>query len=90
MDQILTREDPDAARIVQDVLVEEGVEMIFECAIERVERRGEERLLHLSCPRKGARVLEVDAILVGAGRAPNVEGLGLEQSQYQDVLDVEA
>lgn len=79
MDQILTREDPDAARIVQDVLVDEGVEMIFECEIERVERRGEERLVHLSCPERGARTLEVDALLVGAGRAPNVEGLGLEQ-----------
>jgi len=78
MDQILTREDPDAAKIVQDVLVREGVEMIFECAIERVERRGEERVIHLSCPKKGTRELVVDEILVGAGRAPNVEGMGLE------------
>ena len=78
MDQILTREDPDAAKIVQDVLVREGVEMIFGCAIERVERRGEERVIHLTCPEKGARELVVDEILVGAGRAPNVEGMGLE------------
>jgi len=78
MDQILTREDPDAAKIVQDVLVREGVEMIFGCAIERVERRGDERVLHLTCPEKGARELVVDEILVGAGRAPNVEGMGLE------------
>lgn len=78
MDQILTREDPDAARIVQDVMVREGVEMIFGCGIERVERRGDERVLHLTCPEQGARELVVDEILVGAGRAPNVEGMGLE------------
>lgn len=78
MDQILTREDPDAAKIVQDVLVREGVEMIFGCGIERVERRGDVRVIHLTCPEKGARELVVDAILVGAGRAPNVVGMGLE------------
>lgn len=78
MNQILIREDPDAAEIVQEVLVREGVEMIFECAIERVERRGDERVIHLSCPEKGKRELVVDEILVGAGRAPNVEGMGLE------------
>lgn len=79
MDQILTREDPDAARIVQDVMVREGVEMVFGCAIEKVERRGDERVLHLTCPEKGERELVVDEILVGAGRAPNVEGMGLEE-----------
>ena len=78
MDQILTREDPDAARIVQDELVKEGVEMIFECAINRIERRGDERVIYLKCPEKGTRELIVDEILVGAGRAPNVENMGLE------------
>ena len=78
MDQILTREDPDAARIVQDGLVKEGVKMIFECAINRIERRGDERVIHLTCPAKGTRELIVDEILVGAGRAPNVENMGLE------------
>ncbi len=78
-DQILTREDPDAARIVQDAMGREGVEMVFGCDIERVERRGDERVLHLICPEKGARELVVDEILVGAGRAPNVLGMGLEK-----------
>ena len=78
MDQILTREDPDAARIVQEAMVREGVEMIFECNLDRVERRGDERVIHLTCPAKGTRELIVDEILVGAGRAPNVENMGLE------------
>ena len=78
MDQILTREDPDAARIVQDAMTREGVEMIFQCEIQRIDRRGNEKVVQLSCPKKGSRELVVDEILVGAGRAPNVEGMGLE------------
>ncbi|MGY8738845.1 MAG: FAD-dependent oxidoreductase, partial [bacterium] len=40
--------------------------------------RGDERVIHLTCPAKGTRELIVDEILVGAGRAPNVENMGLE------------
>ena len=78
-DQILTREDPDAARIVQEAMAREGIEMIFGCEIARIERRGEERVVRLTCPERGARELVVDEILVGAGRAPNVMGMGLEK-----------
>jgi pyruvate/2-oxoglutarate dehydrogenase complex dihydrolipoamide dehydrogenase (E3) component len=78
MDQLLTREDPDAARIVQEAMKRDGVEMVFECGIDRIEKRGDEKVLHITCPEKGAREIVVDEILVGAGRAPNVEGMGLE------------
>jgi pyruvate/2-oxoglutarate dehydrogenase complex dihydrolipoamide dehydrogenase (E3) component len=78
MDQILIREDPDAASIVQTALVREGVEMIFECGIDKVECRADEKVLHVSCPGRGTREIVVDEILVGTGRAPNVEGMGLE------------
>jgi pyruvate/2-oxoglutarate dehydrogenase complex dihydrolipoamide dehydrogenase (E3) component len=78
-DQILTREDPDAAHIVQQSMVRDGVEMVFGCDILRVERRGGERIVHVMCPEQGTRELVVDEILVGAGRAPNVEGMGLDK-----------
>lgn len=81
-DQILTREDPDAASIVQDSMIADGVEMVFGCEIQRVEKRagpaGSEKIVHLSCPGTGDCELVVDEILVGAGRAPNVDGMGLE------------
>ena len=45
--------------------------------IDRVERRGADRVIVYTV--EGARrEVACDAILVGAGRAPNVEGLGLE------------
>ena len=78
MSQILIREDPDAARVVQGALAREGVALAFDCEIERVEARGLEKVLHLACPNQGRRELVVDEILIGAGRAPNVEDLGLE------------
>jgi len=76
--QILTREDPDAAAIVQQAFVREGIDLVLGCSLAKIETRGDEKLVHVSCPAKGARVEAFDAILVGAGRAPNVEGLGLE------------
>ena len=76
--QILIREDPDAAAIVQNAFVREGIELVLGCTLQRVERRGAEKVVHLSDPKAGARALAFDEILVGAGRAPNVEGMGLE------------
>jgi pyruvate/2-oxoglutarate dehydrogenase complex dihydrolipoamide dehydrogenase (E3) component len=76
--QILTREDPDAAAIVQRAFVREGIELVLGCTLERVEANGAGKVVHVSCPKRGPRALAFDEILVGAGRAPNVEGLGLE------------
>jgi pyruvate/2-oxoglutarate dehydrogenase complex dihydrolipoamide dehydrogenase (E3) component len=76
--RILTREDPDAAAIVEKAFAREGIELVLGCELRQVERRGGEKLVHLACPKAGPRVLAVDEILVGAGRAPNVEDMGLE------------
>jgi pyruvate/2-oxoglutarate dehydrogenase complex dihydrolipoamide dehydrogenase (E3) component len=76
--QVLGREDADAAACVHEALARDGVRLALGGAITRVERgpAGEVRL-HVEGPAAGA-PLAVDAVLVGAGRTPNVEGLGLE------------
>jgi pyruvate/2-oxoglutarate dehydrogenase complex dihydrolipoamide dehydrogenase (E3) component len=76
--QILSREDPDAAAIVQESFVRDGVELWFEVAIQRVEKRGSEKLVHVLDKAGRERALACDEILVGTGRAPNVTGMGLE------------
>lgn len=77
MPRILIREDPDAAALVQKALERDGVRIALDVRIASVARTGGARRLELE--RGGAReALEVDEILIGAGRAPNVEGLGLE------------
>ena len=75
--QLLGREDPDAAALVRAALGRDGVRLLMGASVRRVERSAGGRTLHVDAG--GAlETLEVDAILVGVGRKPNVEGLGLE------------
>jgi pyruvate/2-oxoglutarate dehydrogenase complex dihydrolipoamide dehydrogenase (E3) component len=76
--QVLPRESPEAAAIVERRFREEGIELLLGCRLERVENRGAARIIHVACAGGAPRQVEVDRILVGVGRAPNVEGLGLE------------
>ncbi len=71
--QILIREDRDAAKLIESALVHDGVRIVTNCKIERVEKRGSEKVLFI-----GTEEIVADEILIGAGRAPNVEGLDLE------------
>ncbi|MEW6157587.1 MAG: mercuric reductase [Verrucomicrobiota bacterium] len=76
---LLDREDAEAAEVVQRQFQREGIELVLNCSIERVTREASGKRMHFT---SGARrsAIEVDEILVGAGRAPNVEGLGLEMA----------
>ena len=74
---ILSREDEDAAEIVQDAFVREGVQLELGVSLKRVEKTAEGKVLHMESGGVSGRVV-VDEILVGAGRAPNVEDMGLD------------
>jgi pyruvate/2-oxoglutarate dehydrogenase complex dihydrolipoamide dehydrogenase (E3) component len=76
--QLLAREDPDAARLVQHILGRDGVRLALGTRVERVDRVPDGKALRLQGG--AASSLEVDEILVAVGRAPNVEGLGLESA----------
>lgn len=76
--QIMSREDRDAVRFVGEALARDGAEIQLNSRIVRVTRRGTEKILELECDGQ-PRELAVDEILVGAGRAPNVNGLGLDE-----------
>jgi len=78
-DRLLPREETDAARLVQARMERDGVQFLFRTAISKVDRRGDGKVVHYA---SGGRQQElaVDAILVGAGRRPNVEGLGLDRA----------
>ena len=75
---ILDREDGDAAEIVQAQFVREGVTLALAAQISAVRRDGLEAVLRFRGADGGEHETRVDQILVGAGRAPNVENLGLE------------
>lgn len=75
--QFLPREDPDAVVALVSALERDGVNIRLDTTLARVEARQHEKVLHLESGGRSS-TLEVDTILVGVGRTPNVEGLGLE------------
>jgi pyruvate/2-oxoglutarate dehydrogenase complex dihydrolipoamide dehydrogenase (E3) component len=75
---VLPREDPDAAQLLQQRLEAEGVRVMNDAKIERVEVRGADRWVRLGLPGGRTDEIAVDEILLGVGRAPNVENVGLE------------
>ncbi len=81
-DHILDREDMDAAQIVQNRFIEEGISLMLSCNPHEIELRNKEKIIHFEM--KGTKdSIAVDEILVGAGRAPNVEDLNLEAGGVQ-------
>ncbi len=67
---VLVREDADAAEVVQQAMQRDGVRFEFNTKI--LEARPGVVVI------EGNKEIAADQILVAAGRAPNVEGLGLE------------
>jgi len=77
--QLLPREDRPAAALLETALRRDGVELLLGCKVDRVSGSDSAKTLRLQRD-PGTTTLEVDEILVGAGRTPNVEGLGLDQA----------
>ena len=75
--QILIREDPDAAEVVQRQMAAEGVRLALGAKILSIEGRGDEKVVAFELDSE-SQELAADQLLVAVGRAPNVEGLGLE------------
>ncbi len=74
---LLNKEDADAAEIVQQAFLKEGIKLVLACQLKRVEQTPVGKVIHFGCDGRQESVV-VDEILAGAGRAPNVEGLNLE------------
>ncbi len=64
---LLDREDVDAAEILQTTLQNEGVEIVLEANIERVETTDAGKILYVQTLQNLSKKIEVDAILVAAG-----------------------
>ncbi len=75
---LLPREDADAAEIVQRRFESEGIRLELGCPLRRVDAQAGEKVFQVAGADGGSRAIAVDEILVGAGRAPNVRGMGLE------------
>lgn len=80
-DQLLGREDEAAATVVQSALQRDGVRVLLETTVKQVHvsKPNSDRTLELIHTETEVVTLNlnVDQILVGAGRSPNVEDLNL-------------
>ena len=76
-DRIMNKEDTDAAELIQKIFQKDGISLILNAKPLQVTKTDTGKLVQYeSDGQKGE--IEVDEILIGAGRAPNVEGLNLE------------
>ncbi len=74
--QVLNKEDPAAAAILQQVLLDEGVKLILDCQVQQVTTTAAGKTLSYSSNGRSDTAI-VDEILIGAGRIPNIESLNL-------------
>ena len=72
-DRIMPKEEPEAAKVVEEQLLSEGIEIVKNARAEKVEVIDGKK--HLWA---GRQEIIVDEILVSAGRNPNIESLNLE------------
>jgi pyruvate/2-oxoglutarate dehydrogenase complex dihydrolipoamide dehydrogenase (E3) component len=75
---LLPREDADAAALLERRFEQEGIRTVHGATLRRVARAGGAKRLVFQRAGAAEETLDVDEILVGIGRAPNVEGLGLD------------
>jgi pyruvate/2-oxoglutarate dehydrogenase complex dihydrolipoamide dehydrogenase (E3) component len=75
--QLLGREDADVAEAVASILREDGIEVLLNATLQRIEKRNAGRI-HLSIHTgEGERAIEGTHLLAAAGRVPNTDSLAL-------------
>ncbi|MGD8991117.1 MAG: FAD-containing oxidoreductase [Desulfobacterales bacterium] len=90
-DKILPKEDPDAAKIVENSLRSDGVTFAYNVNYKGVQSRGGKAPVSMVIEDdNGERTLEFDALLLATGRKPTVKGLGLEDAgiEYDERMGV--
>jgi pyruvate/2-oxoglutarate dehydrogenase complex dihydrolipoamide dehydrogenase (E3) component len=76
--QLLSREDPDVAEAVAEVLREDGLEILLETQSQHVEPSEDGKIRFTADTPEGERTLSGSHLLVAAGRPPNTDLLNLE------------
>jgi pyruvate/2-oxoglutarate dehydrogenase complex dihydrolipoamide dehydrogenase (E3) component len=76
-DRVLNKEDREAAEIVQQALIEDGIHLVLNSQLQRVSNGAGGKTVEFTSNGE-KNTIEVDEILAGAGRQPNVESLNLE------------
>ncbi|VAX37045.1 Mercuric ion reductase, partial [hydrothermal vent metagenome] len=81
-EHVLSREDADAALIVEESLRKDGINLMTNSSNIQIESAGNEKKILFQQAGEEKEIV-VDQILVSVGRTPNVEGLNLEGVNVQ-------
>jgi len=77
---ILTEYDDDVVNVIQSRMKEDGVELILNSTISRIEKSGRLKV-KIDSKDRGEVEIEVDKVLVAIGLLPNSKNLGLENTK---------
>lgn len=77
-DQILSREEPEIANLVQKYLENDGVEFILNADVLKFSKNSELKRTEVEVGNQVGNI-ETEEILMAAGRTPNIDMLGLEK-----------
>jgi len=75
--RFLPREDPDAAEVLAKSFARDDIRIRLGCQVQRVEKSPDGTTIHLLRSNEPEKLV-VDTVLVGVGRVPNVDFMGLE------------
>jgi pyruvate/2-oxoglutarate dehydrogenase complex dihydrolipoamide dehydrogenase (E3) component len=81
--QLASREDPDVGAALKELFIDEGIEVLLDSNVRRVEGHSGTRVrVYMSDPR-GDRPIEGTDLLVATGRKANSDGIGLDKTGVQ-------
>ena len=81
--QIASHEDPDVGSALLELFHDEGIDVMLETQVSRVEGRSSGHVRVHTRNRKEESIIEGSDLLVALGRTPNTQGIGLEQAAVE-------
>ena len=77
--QLAGREDPDVGAALLELFHDEGIDVLLDTQIARVEGLSGDKVRVIAKDARGERIVEGTDLLVATGRTPNTDGIGSEQ-----------
>ncbi|TFB21452.1 NAD(P)/FAD-dependent oxidoreductase [Filobacillus milosensis] len=77
-DRLLANEDLDSSKSIGEISKELGIEVLLNSKVKKVTKGENGKTVEVETP-EGNKTIQVDEVLLAAGRVPNVGGLELEQ-----------
>jgi len=78
--QLADREDPDVGAALLELFHDEGIDVLLETHVSRIEGRSSQKVRVHTKDAHGERILEGTDLLVATGRTANTDGVGLEHT----------